>query len=97
MKLSITVLLVALFAVLGMAASSEKQVIISYPKGTPTSVMEEAMAEVRKAGGVIEHEYSLIMGFVAKGPAAIFDTVQTMGASNDVLVEEDSEVHAIDS
>lgn len=49
MKLSITVLLVALFAVLGMAASSEKQVIISYPKGTPTSVMEEAMAEVRKA------------------------------------------------
>ncbi|KAI7312078.1 hypothetical protein KC315_g12117 [Hortaea werneckii] len=97
MKLQITFLLIALFAVLSLAADSNRQVIVSYPKGTPQNIMDEAMEEIRKAGGTIEHEYSLIKGFVATGPAKIFETVKTMGEGHNVLVEEDKDVHAINS
>ncbi|KAI6794209.1 hypothetical protein KC367_g6534 [Hortaea werneckii] len=97
MKLQITFLLIALFAVLSLAADSDRQVIVSYPKGTPQNIMDEAMEEIRKAGGMIEHEYSLIKGFVATGPAKIFETVKTMGEGHNVLVEEDKDVHAINS
>ena len=37
------------------------------------------------------------MGFVAKAPAKIFDTIKTMGEGHNVVIEEDKEVHAIDS
>ncbi|RMY65033.1 hypothetical protein D0863_09402 [Hortaea werneckii] len=115
MKLQIAFLLIALFAVLSLAADSDRQVIVSYPKGTPQNIMDEAMEEIRKAvrfaqrdhgiwtsltrgqGGMIEHEYSLIKGFVATGPAKIFETVKTMGEGHNVLVEEDKDVHAINS
>lgn len=50
MKFLFNLLLVALFAVFAMAATTEqKPVIVSYPKGTPDSVIEEAMEAVRKA------------------------------------------------
>ncbi|RMZ04148.1 hypothetical protein D0860_06514 [Hortaea werneckii] len=97
MKIQLAFLLVVLFAVLSWAADSDRQVIVSYPKGTPQNIMDEAMAEIKKAGGMIEHEYSLIKGFVATGPAKIFETVKTMGEGHNVLVEEDKDVHAINS
>lgn len=50
MKLLFNLLVVALFAVFALAATAEqKPVIVSYPKGTPDSVIEEAMEAVRKA------------------------------------------------
>ena len=49
MKLQITFLLIALFAVLSLAADSDRQVIVSYPKGTPQNIMDKAMEEIRKA------------------------------------------------
>lgn len=54
MKLQLTLLLVALFTVLGMAAAPQKQVIVSYPKDTPHSVMEDAMNEIKKAVSLIQ-------------------------------------------
>lgn len=49
MKLQIAFILIALFAVLSLAADSDRQVIVSYPKGTPQNIMDEAMDEIRKA------------------------------------------------
>lgn len=50
MKLLYNILLVALMAVVALAATTEqKPVIVSYPKGTPDNIVEEAMEAVRKA------------------------------------------------
>lgn len=50
MKFLYHLLVLAFFAGLALAASTEqKPVIVSYPKGTPDSVVEEAMEAVRKA------------------------------------------------
>lgn len=40
-------------------------------------------------GGVITHEYSLIMGFAAKVPAKVLESVQAMGQEHNVLIEQD--------
>lgn len=37
-----------------------KNVIVSFPFDTPASIVENAMDEIRKAGGIITHEYKLI-------------------------------------
>ncbi|KAK3074581.1 hypothetical protein LTR53_002859 [Teratosphaeriaceae sp. CCFEE 6253] len=93
MKFTFSCILLALFAALCLAAAPQKQVIISYPADTPNSVLEQAKAEIIKAGGAIEHEYSLIKGFVAKVSAKTVETVQALGSSNGVLIEEDQTVH----
>lgn len=43
-------------------------------------------------GGIITHEYHLIKAFAAKAPTKILDTVQAMGSSHEVLIEEDQVV-----
>jgi len=50
MKSFITALLVAIFVAIAMAASTDDQkpIIVSYPKGTPYSEMEELKAEIKK-------------------------------------------------
>jgi ABC-type sugar transport system substrate-binding protein len=51
MKSFITALLVAIFVAMAMAASAvedQKPIIVSYPKGTPYSEMEELKAEIKK-------------------------------------------------
>ncbi|KAK5120139.1 hypothetical protein LTR85_006620 [Meristemomyces frigidus] len=94
MKLPITILLLALFAVLGLAATPQKDVIVSYPNDTPSSVVDDAKNAIVKAGGVIEHEYTLIKGFVAKVSAKTLDEVKALGSQHNVLIEEDQTVHA---
>ena len=49
MKFALTFLLLVLFAVLGLAATPQKQIIVSYPKDTPMSVLDEAKDAIRKA------------------------------------------------
>lgn len=48
--------------VLGVLAAQAplKAIIVSYPNDTPTSVIDQAMAAIKEAGGVITHEYKLI-------------------------------------
>ncbi|KAK5107121.1 hypothetical protein LTR62_001711 [Meristemomyces frigidus] len=95
MKLSLTNLLLASFAAISLASTPQdhNQVIVSYPKDTPTAVIEEAMEAIRKAGGTIEHEYSLIKGFVAKTSAQVLETVEALGSEHHVLIEEDQTMH----
>jgi hypothetical protein len=52
MKTFITALLTAIFVALAMAATSshveQKPIVVSYPKGTPYSEMEELKAAINK-------------------------------------------------
>ena len=49
MKFPLTFLVLALFAVFGLTATPQKQIIVSYPEDTPASVLEEAKDAIRKA------------------------------------------------
>ena len=49
MKLTISLLLIALLAAFAAAAAPHKPVIVSYPNDTPQSVVEQAMEAIRKA------------------------------------------------
>ncbi|KAK1055731.1 hypothetical protein LTR74_015442 [Friedmanniomyces endolithicus] len=93
MRFTLSFLLLALFAALCLAATPQKQVIISYPEDTPQYILDQAKAEIIKAGGMVEHEFSLIKGFVAKLSTKAIETVQALGSSNGVLIEEDRTVH----
>ncbi len=53
-------LLVSLFVLAVTAVSPQKAVIVTYPEGTPDSIMEQAKDTIRKAGGIITHDYKLI-------------------------------------
>jgi len=93
MKFFITTLLVAIFVALAMAATNthveQKPIVVSYPKGTPSSEMEELKAAILKVGGKITHEYNLFMGLAAKVPADFISTIKTMGEDHGVNVEDD--------
>lgn len=43
-----------------LAVDIQKSVIVSYPEGTPDSVLDQAKDAIRQAGGQITHEYTLI-------------------------------------
>jgi Mrp family chromosome partitioning ATPase len=61
MKLLIlTFLLVCLFALTAIAVAPQKAVIVTYPENTPDSVLDQAKDAIRKAGGMITHDYKLI-------------------------------------
>jgi hypothetical protein len=40
-------------------------------------------------GGVITHEYNIIKGFAAEASEQALETVQALGASNNILIEDD--------
>lgn len=58
MRFATLSILTALFAATTMAAAPQKSVIISFPNDTPDHIVEEAKEGIRKAKGVITHEYS---------------------------------------
>ncbi|KXL49456.1 hypothetical protein M433DRAFT_71761 [Acidomyces richmondensis BFW] len=82
-------LLFALLIVLVSAVSQQKPVIISYPDDTPSSVLEEAKDVIRKAGGMIEHEYNFIKAFAAKAPLSVLETIRTLESQDKAVIEED--------
>ncbi|KAK3076599.1 hypothetical protein LTS18_012577 [Coniosporium uncinatum] len=99
MQFTLTSFLLSLLAILTMAAAvqaPQKSVIISYPEGTPMNVMEQAKEYIKEAGGAITHEYNIIMGFAATGPAAAFDMVTALGTKYNMEIEEDQVVSAYD-
>ncbi|KAG4411481.1 hypothetical protein IFR04_015386 [Cadophora malorum] len=91
MKFTIISIL-ALVAVAFAATMPQKAVIISYPDNTPTSVIDDAMAAIKAAGGIITHEYRLIKGFAAKAPAKALEAVQIAGNDWHAVIEEDQMV-----
>ena len=51
-------LLLAVFTIFAYATSPMRSIIVSYPEGTPDSVLSEAKSAIKSAGGMITHEYS---------------------------------------
>ncbi|THX43460.1 hypothetical protein D6C84_04565 [Aureobasidium pullulans] len=96
MKFTIHLLLIALLVALAYAATEQKQVIVSYPKDTPYSVIEHAMDAIKEAGGVITHEYkTLIKGFAATAPTKVVQSVKALGEKYNAIVEEDQVVSIV--
>lgn len=71
----------------------QKSIIVSYPKGTPDWVVDQAKQAIVSAGGIITHEYNLIKGFAAKAPETVMATISAMDADGyKANVEEDQVV-----
>lgn len=57
---------IAAFSILALVAAAlgaqmpQKAVIVSYPDNTPDSIIDQAKAAIKAAGGMITHEYKLI-------------------------------------
>lgn len=56
-----------------LAVDIQKSVIVSYPEGTPDSVLDQAKDAIRQAGGQITHEYTLIR-YVGTVTASLWPT-----------------------
>ncbi|KAH6717854.1 hypothetical protein BKA61DRAFT_475274 [Leptodontidium sp. MPI-SDFR-AT-0119] len=85
--------ILALATVALTATMPQKSVIISYEdNNTPDSVIEEAKAAIKAAGGIITHEYQLIKGFACKAPAKALELVQIAGNDWKAVIEEDQMV-----
>ena len=55
MKFALHILLLALLAAFGLAISTEQRpIVVSYPKDTPQTILDEAMDAIRKAVGCAE-------------------------------------------
>ena len=59
MRLLILFLLAFLTAVFALPPP-QKPVVISFPENTPSSIIDKAIAEIEKDGGVITHEYCML-------------------------------------
>ncbi|CAP80161.1 hypothetical protein N7519_007611 [Penicillium mononematosum] len=90
MKLTFATLLVLPLVLAG----SLKSVIITFPKGTPDSVVDQAKACLVASGGVITHEYNLINGFAAEAPVNALQTLSTQDTQYKPNIEEDKVVSA---
>ncbi|KAL4868220.1 hypothetical protein BDV12DRAFT_169958 [Aspergillus spectabilis] len=68
-------------------------ILVTYPKNTPDSVIDDAKDSFRKAGGVITHEYSLVIkGFAATGPEEAIQQISTKSAAYQPTIEQDQPV-----
>ncbi|USP80472.1 uncharacterized protein yc1106_07746 [Curvularia clavata] len=89
MRSVILSLLVALLATLAMAAAPQRSVIISWPNDTPDDIVEQSKEAIRKAKGVITHEYNIIKGFAATAPASALEMVSALSDVYKCEIEED--------
>ncbi|KAJ5562314.1 hypothetical protein N7535_003233 [Penicillium sp. DV-2018c] len=80
-------------------AESFKSVIVTFPKGTPDSVVLKAKESLVASGGVVTHEYHLIKydfkwGFAADAPVSALNTLSTQDVKYCPTIEEDKIVTA---
>ncbi|KAJ5164735.1 uncharacterized protein N7500_006565 [Penicillium coprophilum] len=90
MKLTFAALLALPLALAG----SLKSVVVTFPKGTPDSVVSQAKASLVASGGVITHEYHLINGFAAEAPVNALQSLSTQDTRYSPNIEEDKVVSA---
>jgi hypothetical protein len=53
------VLLFAFFTAVFALPPPQKPVVVSFPDNTPASIIDKAIAEIEKGGGIITHEYCM--------------------------------------
>ncbi|KAI0182086.1 hypothetical protein GGR52DRAFT_67091 [Hypoxylon sp. FL1284] len=74
------------------AVDVQKSVIVSFPTTATDDVVNRAKDDIRKAGGMITHEYQLIKGFAAKAPQKIIESVSAWSSEFHAVIEEDQMV-----
>ncbi|RMZ72845.1 ase inhibitor propeptide [Pyrenophora seminiperda CCB06] len=89
MRFIIFSLLVAFLATFAMADAPHRSVIISWPNETPDEIVEQSKDAIRKAKGVITHEYTIIKGFAATAPATALEMVSALSDVYKCEIEED--------
>ncbi|KAJ6001803.1 hypothetical protein N7522_007030 [Penicillium canescens] len=93
MKLSLAAILLGALPMV-LAAKVLKSVIVTFPKGTPDSVVTQAKDSLVASGGIITHEYHLINGFAAEAPVNALQTLATQDTRYKPDIEEDKVVTA---
>ncbi|EXJ61109.1 hypothetical protein A1O7_05262 [Cladophialophora yegresii CBS 114405] len=84
-----TVFLLALFTAVFALPPAQKPVVISFPDDTPSSIIDMAIAEIKKDGGIVTHEYSLIKGFAAKVSEVTLNKISAMAEAYAPYIEDD--------
>ncbi|KAL2410893.1 hypothetical protein ABEF95_006099 [Exophiala dermatitidis] len=92
MRFYLALLFTLVAAVLALPAP-QKPVVVQYPEDTPASVIQHAIEEIKKDGGIITHEYSLIKGFAARVSEVTLKKIAAMADSYIPLIESDYVVH----
>ncbi|RAL10760.1 uncharacterized protein BO97DRAFT_406754 [Aspergillus homomorphus CBS 101889] len=64
-------------------------ILVTFPAGTPDSVLKQAKDCVLDAGGRITHEFTLIRGFSADAPEAAIQQISTQSAAYNPHIEQD--------
>ncbi|KAI4126718.1 MAG: hypothetical protein LQ338_003621 [Usnochroma carphineum] len=89
-------ILVPLFGLVAISsatlAPAQRQVLVTYPADTPSSILQEAKEVIVAAGGKITEEYTLIKGFAATVSNEILNSVHTLSQSHKPTVEDDGTV-----
>ncbi|KAK6210884.1 hypothetical protein LQW54_005761 [Pestalotiopsis sp. IQ-011] len=76
-----------------LAVDQQKSVIVTFPNDVASDVIDRAMSEIKKAGGVITHEYNLIKGFAAKAPQKVIESMSVWTTSEyHATIEEDQTI-----
>ncbi|KAL2825430.1 hypothetical protein BDW59DRAFT_146203 [Aspergillus cavernicola] len=82
---------VVAFGLLPLAVANS--ILVTYPNDTPDSVIDCAKDSIRKAGGIITHEYSLVIkGFAANAPEEAIQQISTQSAMYKPTIEQDQPV-----
>ncbi len=105
MRLQIALLLLAFIVSVFALPPTQKPVVVQYPDNTPSSVIDRAIEEIKKEGGIITHEYckdswdlqygvtdnqaALFKGFAAKVSEATLNKISTMAEAYAPNIEED--------
>ncbi|ORY64288.1 uncharacterized protein BCR38DRAFT_434661 [Pseudomassariella vexata] len=92
MRFFTTVVAVLAAAHGAFAVDIQKDIIITFPSGTADDIVNRAMVDIRKAGGMITHEYQLIKAFAAKAPQKVVESVTAWSAEYNAVIEEDNMV-----
>ncbi|KAJ9601975.1 hypothetical protein H2200_013534 [Cladophialophora chaetospira] len=83
------VFLLAFFTAVFALPPPQKPVVVSFPENTPSSIIEKAIAEIKKDGGIITHEYSLIKGFAAKVSEVTLTKIAELSEAYAPYIEDD--------
>lgn len=104
MHFSIALLLTFIVSVFALPPV-QKPVVVQYPEDTPSSIIDKAMEEITKDGGIITHEYcrtlqpltlcitdrslALIKGFAAQVSEVTLEKISVMAEAFAPYIEED--------
>ncbi|KAE8405245.1 hypothetical protein BDV37DRAFT_281916 [Aspergillus pseudonomiae] len=72
-----------------LTLSLANPIVVTYPKDTPPSVLEDAMKSVISAGGHITHKFEIINGFSADAPESAVQKISVQSAKYNPTIEKD--------